>query len=292
MLVLPAQGLPHALVGTYETYKRSTKLLLKWLKEKGSDTPPDDSQPVSLSEILKLAEAVRQQRTPLPSDVAYAFRNAITHRNQMTGWFNDQLDGTPGPDASTMRHEKFTETLQLVYDTLSAVKAPKSTLCKKISSAHARVMDENSPFHTSYNRYKTLSDKEEEEQLNADAMTHIHQAAPKQPAEPKKTPKKQHGNFNDMSILDDALSMIMESFLALMVSGTIISCSCLFSHFSPDYLQRLTFPRPWMSSSESSKQLGTERRGTISPSLSLVSYQRQHGTGPQGSDHCFQEHVL
>ena len=158
MALFPDQGTPEPMQQNYESYKRSTKIALAWLQDKGSLPVTQVKSTGAVAKVLALAKSIRDKGIAPPSDIAYAFRDAISQRKQMTKFYNGQMDML---NDSTQRHEAFTETLQQAYDIVSSVKSPRPEVNKpKIDKLSPTVSPE--PPKVSPNKFDYLQSTTEQ----------------------------------------------------------------------------------------------------------------------------------
>jgi len=108
-------SLPRGLSEVYLAYKRSTRIAITWLTAKSSATTQTVTNTATVSQLLELANFVT---APLPSEVSTAFQQAISLRQEMTSYF-EQNHNTPIVNQTTARHKNFTDTLKQIYDQLS-----------------------------------------------------------------------------------------------------------------------------------------------------------------------------
>jgi len=114
--------LPFHLHEMYKSYKKATKTVVQWLSTASSREVPDITS-LSLWSLLQLADSAREAKVKVPSDIAAAFRETISSRKHIGEHYRQEATTGDCQD-SFLRHEKFTETMQIAYDML--VESPKS----------------------------------------------------------------------------------------------------------------------------------------------------------------------
>lgn len=112
--------LPHGLIVTRDLYKTHTKTVLRWLQSTATGQAGAPEGHTSLSGLAQLASKVVSSGIQIPNDIAFAFREAISNRKQVSTWFENatsaaDFTATAGSNES---HRHFTQTLQTIYDGL------------------------------------------------------------------------------------------------------------------------------------------------------------------------------
>ncbi|KAF2247226.1 hypothetical protein BU26DRAFT_407039, partial [Trematosphaeria pertusa] len=149
-----------SLHAVYQTYKRSTTVLIDWLASQGtlksSDAPESIRLPVR--RILELAQEIGSAHIEPPTDIQRAFKLVLVNRRKLTAYYEGNQDRNSEATAeSTERHKFFNEVLAKAYDVLFP--RPEAG-CEKVketppSSATPRI--------GSSNRFEILSDIIEQE---------------------------------------------------------------------------------------------------------------------------------
>lgn len=115
-------ALPFYLHEMYKSYKKATKTVVQWMSTASSCEVPDITS-LSLWTLLQLADTARDAKVKVPSEIAAAFRETISSRKHIGEYYRQHVTTEDGRN-SFLRHEKFTETMQIAYDML--IESPKS----------------------------------------------------------------------------------------------------------------------------------------------------------------------
>ena len=99
--------LPSALLHTYVQYKRDTKAVIEWLVSHGA-SKYRKMRSLSIKDLFKLAETIKQKAVDMPESVGFHFREAITARTQLSNYFRKQSAASLGGAEETQNHEYFT----------------------------------------------------------------------------------------------------------------------------------------------------------------------------------------
>ena len=99
--------LPSALLHTYVQYKGDTKAVIEWLVTHGS-SKYRRMRSVSIKDLFKLAETIKQKAIQMPDSISFHFRAAIAARAQLSRYFRKHCASSLGELAETQNHEYFT----------------------------------------------------------------------------------------------------------------------------------------------------------------------------------------
>ena len=98
----------------YQSYKKSTAVLVAWLIDNGNASHTEDRSLSSVKELMLLAQKVKDDSLIVPSHVLQALKSSIKKRGKITRFFKTLQDGahTLGDEIteSTRSHEHFTST--------------------------------------------------------------------------------------------------------------------------------------------------------------------------------------
>lgn len=98
----------------YQSYKKSTAVLVAWLIDNGNASHTEYRSLSSVKQLMHLAQRVKDDGVTVPSHVLQALKSSIKKRGKITYFFKTLQDGvnTLGDEIteSTRSHEHFTST--------------------------------------------------------------------------------------------------------------------------------------------------------------------------------------
>ena len=102
--------LSYNFVPDYQSYKKSTALLVSWLIDNGNASPTGSRSLSSVKQLVCLAQRVKDDGLTVPRHVLQALKSSIEKRGKITDFFKTLQDGAPTEDEITRSHEHFTST--------------------------------------------------------------------------------------------------------------------------------------------------------------------------------------
>lgn len=172
-------------LGTYDDYKRTTRIVIKWLQDNGA-VCEEDRTTTTCRGLLRLAENIGLKGIVASREIASAFAETLALRNHLNKWFRGQ-EGLADEEANK-RHEVFNEVLQTIYDSLRIAGSPSAARPKK---KHINISDSaSSSPEPLLNRYEHLYDASDSDNDPETPTQHARadvQPKVKQPSIPSKT---------------------------------------------------------------------------------------------------------
>lgn len=111
--------LPYDFLPAYQSYKKSTAVLVRWLIDHGDTSHTKKRTLSSVNQLLNLARMVKENSSTVPSHVLQALKTSIKKRGKITDFFKSIQDGDhPIEDEITRSHEHFTSTQVLGHPQL------------------------------------------------------------------------------------------------------------------------------------------------------------------------------
>ena len=103
--------LSYNFVPDYQSYKKSTAVLVAWLIDNGNASHTENRSLSSVKQLLHLAQRVKDDDLTVPSHVLQALKSSIKKRGKITDFFKTLQDGAHTvEDEMTRSHEHFTST--------------------------------------------------------------------------------------------------------------------------------------------------------------------------------------
>lgn len=111
--------LPYDFLPAYQSYKKSTAVLVHWLIEHGDTSHTKKHTVSSVKQLTNLARMVKDNSLTVPSHVLQALKTSIKKRGKITDFFKSIQDGDhPVEDEITRSHEHFTSMQVLEHPQL------------------------------------------------------------------------------------------------------------------------------------------------------------------------------
>lgn len=235
--------LPFHLYEMYRSYKKATNTVIHWLSAVSSCEVPDITK-LSLYSLLQLADKARDSKEQIPSDIAAAFRETIASRQHIGQYYHEHTN-TDEDYQSYLRHEKFTETMQIAYGMLVAqpkqktTKRPKSKTKTAVELPAQTQAKENLALSTtpSPNRFDALTtimeQVEDRQQMSPPPTSPLEAKMNKTglskgvPAKSRKSVATKSSIFYNDPILDEQFESFAGACLALAVSFLDLSAPIL-----------------------------------------------------------------
>ena len=99
------------LLPDYQSYKKSTAVLVAWLIDNGNAACTENRSLSSVKQLMHLAQRVKDDGLTVPSHVLQALKSSIEKRGKITDFFKTLQSGAPTEeDEVTRSHEHFTST--------------------------------------------------------------------------------------------------------------------------------------------------------------------------------------
>lgn len=101
--------LPYDFLPAYQSYKKSTAVLVRWLIDHGDTSRTKKRILSSVEQLMNLARMVKDNNFTVPSHVLQALKTSIKKRGKITDLFKSIQDGDHSvEDEITRSHEHFT----------------------------------------------------------------------------------------------------------------------------------------------------------------------------------------
>ena len=103
--------LSYNFVPDYQSYKKSTAVLVAWLIDNGNASRTENRSLSSVKQLIRLAQSVKDNDLTVPSHVLQALKSSIKKRGKITEFFKTSKNGAHTvEDEFTRSHEHFTAT--------------------------------------------------------------------------------------------------------------------------------------------------------------------------------------